>query len=334
MQTAIALERAQTMKAIIQEGSGSADVLELRETEMPAINADQVLIRVHASTVNAAEYHTIHGGWLMTAASKVMRAKPEPVPGADVAGTIEAVGANVTELKPGDEVFGMGRGAWAEYATGSTRGILPKPRNVPFDQAACLGIAAITALQGLRDKGKAKAGDRVLVYGAGGGVGTFAVQIAKALGTHVTAVTGPNNLEIVRGLGADEVIDYTKEEVLGRGTKFDVILDIAAIRPIGALRRAVTPTGMLVLLGADKRGGMAIFTRLIAGLFRSRVLKQRLVFFVAHLNRDDLAFLGTLAGEGKIRSAIDREYPLSEAREAVRYAMSGQARAKVVITMS
>ena len=171
------------------------------------------------------------------------------------------------------------------------------------------------------------------MYGAGGGVGTFAVQIAKALGAHVTAATGPKNLDVVRSLGVDEVVDYTQEDVLRRGRRYDAILDIAAIRSISDLRRGLTPDGTLVMVGADKRGGTAIFTRLIAGLFRARVLRQRVVFFVARTRRDDLAFLKGLVESGKLRPAIDREYPLSEAREAFRYAESGQARAKVVITI-
>src|SRR5438105_9006602 len=234
-----------TMKAVVQDGSGSADVLQIREIERPALAEDGVLVRVRATTVNAADYHTVHGGRLVSIVGSLMRMQSSPIRGIDVAGTVEAVGANVTKLRPGDDVFGMGRGTFAEYAIGSERGLLPKPARLSFAEAGCLGVAAITALQGLRDHGGLKAGDRALVYGAGGGVGTFAVQIAKALGAHVTAVTGPANVEVVRGLGADEVIDYTKEEVLRRATKFDVVVDIAAIRPIGALLRSLTPTGML-----------------------------------------------------------------------------------------
>ena len=321
------------MKAIWQEGSGSADVLSLREVERPAITPDQVLVRVRAASVNAADYHTVHGGRLVSIVGSLMRMKSSPIRGGDVSGVVETVGANVTTLRPGDEVYGMGRGTWAEYAVGSERGLLPKPRELSFIEAACMGVAPLTALQGLRDKGGVKAGDRVLVYGAGGGVGTFAVQIAKALGAHVTAVTGPRNMDVVGHLGADELIDYTRENVLRRPGAFDVIFDVAAIRSIGELRRALTPAGTLVLAGADKRGGVALVGRLAAAALRARALRQRVVFFIASPTREDFAFLRTLVESGKIRPVVERTYPLSEAREAVRYAMTGQARAKVVITM-
>jgi NADPH:quinone reductase-like Zn-dependent oxidoreductase len=322
-----------TMRAVIQAGSGSADVLQLREIERPALAEGSVLVRVRATSVNAADYHTVHGGRLVSLVGTLMRMRSSPIRGIDVAGTVEAVGANVTKLRPGDDVFGVGAGTFAEYAIGSERGLLPKPAQLSFAEAACMGVAALTALQGLRDHGKLKAGDRALVFGAGGGVGTFAVQIAKALGAHVTAVTGPANIEIVGRLGADEVVDYTVEDVLRRRPKFDVVLDVAAIRSIRQLHRAVAPTGTVVLVGADKRGGASLFGRIIAGLLRARVLRQRVVFFIAKTKHDDLAFLASLVEQGKLRPAIDREYPLSEVREAVRYAMSGEARAKVVITV-
>jgi NADPH:quinone reductase-like Zn-dependent oxidoreductase len=323
-----------TMKAVVQEGSGTADVLQLREIDRPAITPDQVLVRVRAASVNAADYHTVHGGRLVSVVGTLMRMKATPVRGGDVSGVVETAGANVTALRPGDEVYGMGRGTWAEYAVGSERGLLPKPRELSFIEAACMGVAPLTALQGLRDRGGTKSGDRVLVYGAGGGVGTFAVQIAKALGARVTAVTGPRNLEIVGRLGADELVDYTKEDVLRRPERFDVILDVAAIRSIRELRRGLAPGGTLVLVGADKRGGAALIGRLIAGTFRARVLRQSVVFFIATPKRDDFAFLKTLVESGKLRPVVERTYPLSEAREAVRYTMSGQAHAKVVITVS
>lgn len=321
------------MKALVQEGSGSADVLHLREVEMPPLADDRVLVRVRAASVNAADYHTVHGLRLVRVVGALMRQKPEAIRGIDVSGVVEAVGARVTEFRPGDEVFGCGNATFAEYATSGARALVPKPTALTFTEAGAIGVAGLTALQGLRDKGGAKAGHRVLVYGAGGGVGTFAVQIAKALGVNVTAVTGPKNIDVVRRLGADEVVDYTQEDVTKRGRVYDVILDIAAVRSISDLRRALKTDGMLVLVGADKRGGTAIFTRLIAGLFRARVLRQRLVFFIAQTKHDDLVFLKDLVESGKLRPVIDREYPLSEAREAVRYALSGQARAKVVITV-
>ena len=324
-----------TMKALVQEGTGSADVLHLRDVERPALLDGRVLVKVRAASVNAADYHTVHGGLLLSLIGTLLRQQAYPIRGIDLAGTVEAVGADVTGLRPGDEVFGVGRGTWAEYASAPARALLPKPARLSFAEAGAIGVAAITALQGLRDHGHVRPGQRVLVYGAGGGVGTFAVQIAKALGAHVTAVTGPRNLDVVRALGADEVIDYTVDDVARRDARYDAILDVAATRSLRDLRRMLAPGGTLVAAGAAKTGGMAgIFGRLLAELFRSRVLRQRVVQYVATTRRDDLAFLAELVEAGKIRPVIDRTFPLSEGREAVRYAMSGQARAKVVIEMS
>jgi NADPH:quinone reductase-like Zn-dependent oxidoreductase len=324
------------MQAVVQEGTGSADVLQLREIDIPQIADDRVLVKVHAASVNAADYHTIHGGWLIKVIGKLLRqSRLDPIRGVDVAGVVVAVGKNVTGLRPGDEVFGMGKGTWAEYATGSERGLLPKPARLSFVEAGAVGVAGITALQGLRDHGGLRAGQRALVYGAGGGVGTFAVQIAKALGAHVTAVTGPRNIDVVRTLGADEVVDYTKEDLVKRGHRYDVILDVAATRSFRDLGRMLAPGGMLVGTGAAKKGGLpGIVARLVAMIFRSRVLHQRVGTFIASTKRDDLAFLGELIDAGKVRPVIERTYPLREAREAVRYTITGQARAKVVITVS
>jgi NADPH:quinone reductase-like Zn-dependent oxidoreductase len=327
--------RTTAMRAVVQEGDGSADVLHLREMEVPALAADRVLVRVRASSVNAADYHGVHGGLLIRVAAALMRAKSNPVAGRDVAGVVEAVGTDVHELRQGDEVFGTAPGAWAEYASASPRGLALKPERLSFTQAGAIGVAALTALQGLRDQGGVRAGQRVLVYGAGGGVGTFAVQIAKALGAHVTAVTSTRNLELIRPLGPDELYDYTKEDVLKRGQRYDVVLDVAANRPLGALRRAVAPGGTLVMVGASKSGGFpGLFARIIASVIRRRVLKQPVIMFVAKVRGADLAFLKQLVDEGKVTPVIDREYPLSEIREAVRYAGSGQGRAKVVINVS
>lgn len=324
---------AGAMKAIIQEGQGSFDVLHLREIDRPVLENDRVLVRVHAASVNAADYHSVHGGWLVQVVGKLMRAKTFPVPGTDVSGVVEAVGQDVTGLKVGDEVFGGARGSYAEYTTGTERTLLLKPRNISFAEAGAVCIAGVTALQGLRDKGGLKSGQRVLIHGAGGGVGTFAVQIAKALGAHVTAVTGPRNIEIVRSLAPDALVDYTKEDITRRGERYDVVLDIASTRSLGSMRRIVAPDGMLVLVGASKGGWIGVFARIIAALIRARVLKQRIVFYVAQLEHDDLAFLKELMETGKLRPQIEKEYPLSETVEAFRYAGSGQARAKVVITI-
>ena len=323
------------MKALVQDGSGSADVLHLREIDLPAVADDRVLVRVRAASVNAADYHIVHGAWIVRVIGKLLRqSRPNNVRGGDVAGVVEAVGKTVTNLRPGDEVFGVGTGTWAEYATGTEQSLLPKLGRLPFVEAGAVGIAGLTALQGLRDHGQVRPGQRVLIEGAGGGVGTFAVQIAKALGAHVTAVTSTRNMDLVRPLGADVLVDYTQEDIAKRDERYDVILDVAASRSLRDLRRMLVPGGMLVAVGAAKRGGwLGILARLVAILVRSRVLRQRVVFYVASTRREDLAYLKELIDAGQLRPVIDRTYPLEEGREAVRYAMSGQGRAKVVITM-
>jgi len=333
---AVASGSTDTMTALVQDGAGSADVLHLRQIEKPVVTEDRVLVKVHAASVNAMDYHMVHGAPIVTVIAKLLRqSRPYPVRGVDVAGVVEAVGKDVTGLRPGDEVFGVGTGTWAEYATGTERSLLPKPARLSFVEAGAIGIAALTALQGLRDHGQVRPGQRVLIYGAGGGVGTFAVQIAKALGAHVTAVTSTRNMDLVRPLGADELVDYTKEDIAKSDGRYDVILDVAGTRPLRDLRRMLVPGGTLVCPGAAKRGGwLGILARLLAMLFRSRLLHQRVVFYIASTRREDLAYIKEFIEAGQLRPAIDRTYPLSEAREAVRYAMSGQGRAKVVITMS
>ncbi len=321
------------MKAIVQEGSGSADVLHLREVDKPVVTDGSVLVRVRAASVNALDWHSVHGGKMLEVASTLMRQPNQPIRGVDVAGHVEAVGAGVTRFAPGDEVFGGAPAAFAEYALARESALVLKPRNLSFEQAAAVGVAARTALQGLRDHAQVKPGQRVLISGAGGGVGTFAVQIAKALGAHVTALTSTRNLDLVRSLGPDEVIDYMKEDFTRRGDRYDAVFDVAANRSVAELRRVLKPNGTLVLVGADKRGGLAIFTRIGAAFARSRLLRQRIVFYVAKATQDDLVVLKELIEAGKVCPAIDRTYPLSEAAEAVRYLGSGQARAKVVITM-
>lgn len=321
------------MKAIVQEGSGSADVLHLREIDKPVVTDGNVLVRVRASSVNALDWHSVHGGKMIQAVSSLMRQPEQPVRGVDVAGQVEAVGADVTRFAPGDEVFGGAPAAFAEYALARESGLVLKPRNMSFEQAAAVGVAGRTALQGLRDKAQLKPGQRVLISGAGGGVGTFAVQIAKALGAQVTAVTGTRNLDLIRSLGPDLVIDYTQEDFARRPERYDVVFDVAANRSVSDLRRVLKPNGILVLVGADKRGGLAIFTRIGGAFARSRLLRQRIVFFVASATQADLIVLKEMIESGKVCPAIDRTYPLSEAAEAVRYVGSGQARAKVVITM-
>ena len=334
---AIASGSTDTMIALVQEGGGSADALHLRRIERPVVADDRVLVKVRAASVNAADYHMVHGALIVGAIARLLRQPraKNPVRGVDVAGVVEAVGKDVTSLRPGDEVFGAGTRTWAEYATGTERSLVTKPARLSFVEAGATAVAAVTALQGLRDHAQVRPGQRVLIYGAGGGVGTFAVQIAKALGAYVTAVTGTRNMDLVRPLGADELVDYTKEDVAKRDARYDAILDVAATRPLRDLRRMLVPGGALVCAGAAKRGGwLGIVTRLAAMTFRSRVLGQRVVFFIASINRDDLEYLEELIDAGRVRPAIDRTFPFEDAREAVRYAMSGQGRAKVVIVMN
>lgn len=323
----------ETMKALVQEGYGSADVLHVREVPRPQLKEGHVLVRVRAASVNALDWHLTHGWWLLELIGKVMRRKDEPVRGVDVAGTVVAVGETVTRFTPGDEVFGGAPGAFAEYALANQDGLVMKPSSLSFEEAATVNVAGRTALQSLRDHARVTPGQRVLIDGAGGGVGTFTVQIAKALGARVTAVTGPHNVETAQSLGADLVLDHTKEDVTRRPERYDAVLDIAATRPLSALLRVLAPEGTLVLVGAAKRGGwIGIFARLLGALVRGRVLRQRVTFFVARRSSTDLVDLAGLMTAGQVRPVIERTYPLAEAREAVRFVGSGQARAKVVIT--
>jgi NADPH:quinone reductase-like Zn-dependent oxidoreductase len=326
-------DQGKMMKAVVQEGYGSADALHVRDIPRPELMEGRVLVRMRAASVNALDWHTTHGGLLLEIISKLMRQKNEPVRGVDLAGVVEAVGPGVTLLKPGDEVFGGAPASFAEYVRAREDRLLLKPRDLSFEQASTVNVAGRTALQGLRDHAQVKPGQRVLIHGAGGGVGTFAVQIAKALGAHVTAVTGPRNVDIVKSIGADEVVDYTKEDVTRRPERYDAVLDIAGTRSISALRHVLVPNGVFVQIGAAKNGGwFGIFGRIIGVMVRSRLLRQRVTFYVARTVPEDLLYLRDLMESGKLRPVIDRTYPLSEAREAVRYVGTGRARAKVVIT--
>ena len=325
-------DRGHTMKAVVQEGYGSADALHVRDIPKPEVTEGRVLVRMRAASVNALDWHTTHGGLILEIASRIMRSKDEPVRGVDLAGTVEAVGPGVTRFNVGDDVFGGAPASFAEYVLAREDRLLLKPRDLPFEQAGAVNVAGRTALQGLRDHAQLKPGQRVLIHGAGGGVGTFAVQIAKALGAHVTAVTGPRNVDITKSLGADEVIDYTKEDFTRRPERYDAVLDIAATRSLSALRRLLVPNGMFVQVGAAKGGWIGVFARIGNVMWRKRVLKQRVTFYMAQGTPEDLVYLKDLIEAGKLRPVIDRTYPLAEAREAVRYVGTGQARAKVVIT--
>ena len=319
------------MKAIVQDGYGSPDVLKLREIEMPVVGDDRVLVRVSAASVNAADWHLMR--MLPHLIGMLLRSSRSSVRGFDVAGHVEAVGKNVTRFKPRDEVFGTGIGTFAEYVTTSEDRLAPKPRNLTFEQAAAIPVAGVSALQGLRDKAHVQPGQRVLIYGAGGGVGTFAVQIAKSLGAHVTAVSSTRNVDLVRSIGADEVIDYTKEDFAKRGQRYDVLFDIGANRSFADCRRVLVPDGTLVLAGAPK-GLWAILSRLLKAQLLSRIGSQRIASFLARVRHEDLVVLKELVEAGKLSPVIDRQYPLSEVPDAVRYVGTGDARGKVVISVT
>ena len=321
------------MKALVQEGDGSADVLHIRDVPRPELLPDRVLVRVRAASVNALDWHSVHGGALLTLAGKVMRQKEQPIRGVDFAGTIEAVGKDVTQWRVGDAVFGSSAATFAELARARADRIAAKPAAMTFEEAASIGVAAGTAYWGLTEVAGLKSGQRVLVYGAGGGVGTFSVQIAKALGARVTAVTGSRNVELVRGLGPDEVLEHGRDDVVKRAERYDVVFDIAATRSLADLRRVLAPGGILVLVGAHKKGGVFIFTRILGALLRRKLFKQRVVFFLGRTDVPVLLKIAELYEQGKVRPVIDRTYPLAEGAEAVRYVGTGQARAKVVITM-
>jgi len=324
-----------TMKAIVQERYGPPDVLQLRDVDRPTIDDDSILVRVRAASINAYDWHMMRGSPYLVRMMAGLRKPKSTAVGVDVAGEVEAVGKNVTEFRPGDEVFGSRHGSLAEYVRGTEKSFLvPKPAGLTFEQAAAVPMAASTALQGLRDKGQLKPGQRVLINGASGGVGTFAVQIAKALGAHVTAVCSTRNVDQARSLGADEVIDYTREDFTRRGQRYDLILDVAASGSLSSRRRVLEPNGILVGVGSADGGRM---TSIVAGLIEtalvSRFGKQKMPFFIAKNSKEDLIVLKELIEAGKVRPVIDRTYPLSETAEALRYLEAGHARAKVVITV-
>ena len=324
-----------TMKAIIRERYGSPDVLKLRDIDRPVIDDDGVLVRVRAASINAYDWHMMRGSPSLVRLMAGLRKPKNTAMGVDLAGEVEAVGKNVTEFRPGDEVFGQRVGALAEYVRGTAKSFLvPKPAGLTFEQAAAVPMAASTALQGLRDKGQIKPSQRVLINGASGGVGTFAVQIAKAFGAHVTAVCSTRNVDQARSLGADEVIDYTREDFTRGGRKYDVILDVASSGSLSSRRRVLEPNGTLVGVGAANNDGTA---SIVAGLLETAVLSrfgnQKMPFFLAKNSKEDLLVLKELIEAGKVKPVIDRTYPLNQTAEAIRYLETGHARAKVVITV-
>jgi NADPH:quinone reductase-like Zn-dependent oxidoreductase len=321
------------MRAIVNTNYGAPDVLELREIDKPLPDSGDVLVRVKAASVNALDWHFMRGlPYVLRAAGGGMLKPKATVRGVDVAGLVEAVGAEATGFQVGEEVFGGLAGAFAEYACGSQEKLVRKPVGLTFAQAAAVPIAGCTALQALRDQGQLQSGQRVLINGAAGGVGTFAVQIAKAFAAEVTGVCNTGNIELVRSLGADHVIDYTADDFT-KGLRYDLIIDCVGNHRLGDLRRALTATGTLVMVGGDTGNWLGPLIRPLQGLVLSRFIKQRLRFFIANINTADLVALSELVDDGKLTPVIDRTYPLNETPEAIRYLETRHARGKTVITM-
>lgn len=322
------------MQAIVQDRYGSPDVLELREIDKPEIDDDGILVRVRAASVNAFDWHLMRGEPFPARMGNGLRRPKSSVLGVDVAGRVEAVGRNVTEFRPGDEVFGNPGGAFAEYARGRAHGFVSKPASLTFEQAAAVPVAGLTALQGLRDRGRIQPGQTVLINGASGGVGTFAVQIAKVLGADVTGVCSTRNVELVRSLGADRVIDYTQEDFTRSGMRYDLVFDIAGSRPLWACRRVLAPAGTLVVVGGPSGRWIRPMDRMVQAVVLSRFGSARMLPFLSKHSHADLVTLRDLLEAGRIVPLIDRTYPLHETPDAIRYVEAGHARGKVVITLS
>jgi NADPH:quinone reductase-like Zn-dependent oxidoreductase len=323
------------MKAIVYNQYGPPEVLQLIEVEKPIPKDDQVLVKVYAASVNAAEWHLLTADIFLVRLMTGGLLKPKNTRlGSDVAGRVEAVGGNVTQFRPGDEVFGdiasSSSGSFAEYVAVSEMALALKPANLSFEQAAAAPLAGITALQGLRDQGHIQSGQKVLINGASGGVGTFAVQIAKVFGAEVTAVTSTGKLDQALSLGADHVIDYTKDDFTQNGQQYDLILAVNGYHPLSAYQRALAPQGIYVMAGGTPA---QIFQALLLGPLKSKSGGKKITSLTAHANQKDLVILKELLEKGKIVPAIDRTYPLSETAEALRYLGAGHARGKIVITV-
>jgi len=318
------------MKAILQTKYGPPEALQLKEIEKPTPTENQVLVKVHAASANALEWRGFTMSPLILRLMGGLRKPRDPKMGVDVAGTIEAVGGSVTEFKPGDEVFGVTPGSFAEYVCNGESKFALKPANVSFEAAAAVPVAALTALQGLRDKGQIQPGQKVLIDGASGGVGTFAVQIAKSYGAEVTAVCRARNWDMVRSIGTDHVIDYTREDFTKKGQRYDLILAVNGYHPIQDYRRALTPAGICVVAGGSFS---QILQALLLGPFISRLGSKKHFFILAKTPKKDLLVLKELLEAGKVVSVIDKCYPLSKTAEAIRYLIEEHARSKVVITV-
>jgi NADPH:quinone reductase-like Zn-dependent oxidoreductase len=319
------------MQAMVQDSYGSAEVIHLENIDRPEIADGEVLVRVQAASIHVGDWILMTGSpWVMRLATGLRRPKNR-VPGTDVAGIVEAVGTNVKKLRPGDEVFGWGAGAFAEFARATEDQFIKKPANLTFEQASAVGVSATTALQLLRDDGKVQPGQKVLVNGASGGVGTFAVQIAKAFGAEVTGVTSTKNVDMVRSIGADHVIDYTREDFTTGAERYDLILDNVGNESMARTRRALSPSGTLISNGGGHAGGK--LGRTVRAMLASMVMRQQAGPTVKTQNHDDLVALKDLVEAGKVTPVIDRTYPLIETPEAIGHVAAGHARGTVVITM-
>ena len=324
-----------TMQAITQDRYGEAgDVLRLEEIAQPAIGDEDVLLRVHAAGVDQGVWHLMTGLPYPVRLACGIRAPKTQVRGREVAGRVEATGSAVTALRVGDEVFGIADGSFAQYASARPGKLAPKPANLTFAQAAAVPVSALTALQAVRDRGRVQAGQKVLVIGASGGVGTFAVQIAKAAGAEVTGVSSTAKLDLVRSLGADHVIDYTRDDITAGDHRYDVILDTGGHRPLSQLRRTLTPRGTLVIVGSEHGGRwLGGSDRQLRALMLSPFTSQRLTTLICSENTQDLQALTELIESGQVRPVIDRTYPLSQIPQAIQYLRDGHPQGKVVVNL-
>jgi NADPH:quinone reductase-like Zn-dependent oxidoreductase len=323
-----------TVKAIVQDGYGPLEVLESRDIDRPVVAAGEVLVRVHAAALHIGDCFAVRGSPFPIRLSTGLLRPKYGVPGFDVAGEVEAVGSHVRSLRPGDEVFGVGKGTCAEYASAAEDQLALKPTNLSGEEAAAIPTSGLAALHGLRDAGGLQPGQKVLINGASGGVGTFAVQIAKSFGADVTGVCSTANVEMVRSIGADHVIDYTREDFTRGGPRYDLIFDNVENRSLSEVRRALRPGGTLVLNSGTGARGLAMLVRLVRPLVLSRFVRHRLRRFLSRPNRGDLTVLKGLVEDGKLRPVIDRTYPLQETLAALRHIEAGHARGKVVIAVS
>src|SRR5438876_5915142 len=325
------IARLGTMQASVRRQYGSADLVQVAEIDKPVVKDGEVLVRVHAAGLDRGVWHLMAGKpYLMRIAGFGLRAPKNPVLGRELAGVVEAVGAGVNRFKPGDEVFGIGEGSFAEYVVAKEDLLAPKPQNLGFEQAAPIGVSGLTALQAVRDHAQVKAGQDVLVIGASGGVGTFAVQIAKAYGATVTGVCSTSKVETVRSIGADQVIDYTRDEIAGR---YDVIIDTGGNMPLARLRSLLKPDATLVIVGGEGGGDWFGIGRQLRAMMLSRSKGQKLRSFICKENHEDMLVLKDLIESGKLTPVIDRTYPLAGVPEAIRRLQEGRVRGKLVITL-